>query len=64
MHIKLRVHKTVTVGARLHHSIYNLLIAIVSSLHILLLSNSKKTSVKDMLITKGLVALTDYQKVN
>ena len=54
MHAELRVHKTVTVGANLHRLIYNLLIAIVFSLHILL---------KDKLNTKGLVVLTEYQQV-
>ena len=51
---KLRVHKTVTVGANLHSLTYNLLIAIVFYLHILL---------EDMLNTKSLVALTEYQQV-
>ena len=54
MHSKLRVHKTVVVGASLHHLTYNLLMAIIFSLHILL---------EDMLNTKGLVALTKYQQV-
>ena len=39
---KLRVHKIVTVGANLHRLIYNLVIAIVFSLHILQSVNSKK----------------------
>ena len=54
VHAELWVHKTVTVGANLHCLIYNLLIAIIFSLHILL---------KDMLNTKGLVILTEYQQV-
>ena len=54
VHAELRVHKTMTVGANLHCFIYNLLIAIVCSLHILL---------EDMLNTKGLVVLTEYQQV-
>ena len=54
MHAELRVHKTVTVGANLHHLIYNLLMHIVFSLHILL---------EDMLNTKRLVGLTEYQQV-
>ena len=54
IHTELHVHKTVTVGANLHCLIYNLLIAIVFSLHILL---------KDMLNTKGLAILTEYQQV-
>ena len=54
MHAELRVHKTVTVGANLHRLIYNLLIAIVFSVHILL---------EDKLNTKGLVVLTEYQQV-
>ena len=29
MHVKLHVHKTVTVGANLYHLIYNLLMGIV-----------------------------------
>ena len=36
VHAKLRVHKTVTMDANLHCLIYNLLIAIVFPLHILL----------------------------
>ena len=52
VHTKLHVHKTVTVGVNLHHLIYNLLIAIVFSVHILLSVNSK-----------GLVNLTEYQQV-
>ena len=54
MHAKLCIHETVMVGANLHCLIYNLLIAIVFSLHILL---------KDMLNTKGLAVLTEYQQV-
>ena len=53
----------VTVGANLHHLIYNLLIAIVFSLLILLSIDSKKISVEDRLNTEGLVALTEYQQV-
>ena len=40
MHAKLRLHKTVTVGANLRRLIYNLLIAIIFSRHILLSVNS------------------------
>ena len=47
------MHKTVTVGANLHRLTYNLLIASVLSLHILL---------EDMLNTKGLIALTEFQQ--
>ena len=54
MHAELRVHKTETVGANLHRLIYNELITIVFSVHILL---------DDMLNTKGLVVLTEYQQV-
>ena len=61
VHAKLRVHKTVTVGANLHRLIYNLLIAIVFSLHLLLLVNFQKISVEDVLNTKLLVVLTEYQ---
>ena len=43
-----------TVCANPHRLIYNLLIAIVLSTHILL---------KDVLNTKGLVVLTEYQQV-
>ena len=46
MHAKLRVHKTVMMGANVHRLIYNLLIAIVFSLHLLL---------------SVLVTLTEYQ---
>ena len=46
VHAKLRVHKTVMMGTNLHCLIYNLLIAIVFSLHLLL---------------SVLVALTEYQ---
>ena len=46
MHAKLRLHKTVMMGANLYHLIYNLLIAIIFSLHLLL---------------SVLVALTEYQ---
>ena len=42
VHAELHVHKTVMVGANLHHLIYNLLIAIVFSLLILLSIDSKK----------------------
>ena len=52
-----------TVDANLHCLIYNLLITIVRfSLHILLSVNSK-ISVEDLLNTKGLVALTEYQQM-
>ena len=54
VHAELHVHKTVMVGANLHHLIYNLLIAIVFSLHILL---------DDMLNIKYLVTLTEYHQV-
>ena len=60
MHAKLSVDETVAMGANLHCLIYNLLI--VFSLHILLSVNSK-ISAEDMLNTKGLVALTEYQQV-
>ena len=33
VHVKLRVHKTVTVGANLHRLIYNVLTDIVSAIH-------------------------------
>ena len=33
MHVKLRVHKTVKVGANLHHLIYNVLIDIIFPIH-------------------------------
>ena len=46
MHAKLHVHKTVMMGANVHRLIYNLLIAIVFSLHLLL---------------SVLVTLTEYQ---
>ena len=60
---KLCVHKTVMVGTNLHHLIYNMLIAIVF-LHILLSVNSKKDQSRiNMLNTKGLVALTEYQQL-
>ena len=49
---KLRVHKTVTVGANLRRLIYNLLIVIDFSLHILLPVDSKKMTVEDMINTK------------
>ena len=62
MHAKLRVHETVAVGVNLHRLIYNLVIVIIFPLHILLSVNSK-TSIEDMLNTKGLVALTEYQQV-
>ena len=39
MHAKLHVHKTVTAGVNLQCLIYNLLIVIIFSLHILLLLN-------------------------
>ena len=52
------------VGPNLHCLIYNLLIAIVFSLHILLLVNSKKIPVEDMHNTKGLNALTEYQQMD
>ena len=39
---KLRVHETVMFGTNLHCLMFNLLIAIVFSLHILLSVNSKK----------------------
>ena len=60
MHAKLSVDETVAMGANLHRLIYNLLI--VFSLHILLSVNSK-ISAEDMLNTKGLVALTEYEQV-
>ena len=60
MHAKLSVDETVAMGTNLHRLIYNLLI--VFSLHILLSVNSK-ISAEDMLNTKGLVALTEYQQV-
>ena len=44
VHTKLCVDETVTVGANWHCLIYNLLIAIVFSLHILLSVNSKNIS--------------------
>ena len=47
------MHKTVTVGANLHRLTYNLLIAIVFSLHTLL---------EDMINIKGLVTLTEFQQ--
>ena len=56
MHAKLRVHKTVTVGANLHCLIYNLLIAIVFPYIF------RYQSVEDILNTKSLVALTEYQQ--
>ena len=56
VYAKSCVHIMVTVDTNLHHLIYNLLIAIVFSLHILL-------SVKDVLNTKSLVTLTEYQQV-
>ena len=46
MHAKLHVHKTVMMGANVHRLIYNLLIAIVFSLH---------------LLVSVLVTLTEYQ---
>ena len=61
MHAKLRVHETVAVGANLHRLIYNLLI-VVFSVHILL-SVKSKISVEDILNSKGLIALTEYQQV-
>ena len=61
VYAKLCVHKTVMVGDNLHRLIYNLLIAIVFSLHLLLSVNSKKIPVEDVLNTKGLVVLTQYQ---
>ena len=57
-----RVRETVAVDANLPRLIYNLLIFIVFSLHILLSVNSK-ISVENMLNTKGLVALNEYQQV-
>ena len=60
MHAKLRVHKTVTVGANLHRLIYNLLIAIVFSYTFCYQS----ISAEDMLNKMDLVALTGYQQVN
>ena len=60
-HTKLCVHKTVAVRANLHCLIYDLLIVMGFSLHILPSGISKKISGKDMLNTKGLVALTEYQ---
>ena len=48
------MHAELRVGANLHRLVYNLLIAIVFSLHILL---------ENMLNTKYLVVLTEYQQV-
>ena len=59
MHAKLRVHKTVTVGANLHRLIYNLLIAIVFPYTFC----NQSISVEDMLNKMDLVALTGYQQV-
>ena len=42
VHVKWWVHKTMMVGANLHHLIYNLLIATIFSRHFLLSVNSKK----------------------
>ena len=67
MHVKLLVHKTVTVGANLCCLIYNVLIDIVFPIHLLLLNSKKyqmlKILVEDILNTKGLVTLTQHQQV-
>ena len=52
MHAKLRVHKTVTVGANLHRLIYNLLIAIVFLTYFtsgLKIDQSRKTALKTII---------------
>ena len=58
VHAKLRVHKTVIMGATLHCLIYNLLIAFVFPYIFYY-----QLSVEDMLNTKGLVSLTEYQQM-
>ena len=55
--LQVRVHKVVTVGANLHSFIYNMLID-MSCNHLTL-----KISDEDMLNTRGLVPLTEHQKV-
>ena len=55
MHEKLRVRKTVTMGANLHCLIYSLLIVIVFP---------TLFAIGDVLNTKGLVVLTEYQQVS
>ena len=58
MHAKLRVHKTVMVGANLHCLISNFLIAFVFPYIF-----CYQLPVEDMLNTKGLVVLTEYQQM-
>ena len=67
VHAKLHVHKTVMVDANLHHLQFaNCHRFIVSSFvtHIFCFQLTLKISVEDMLNTKGLVTLTEYQQVN
>ena len=59
---KLGVHKTVTMGVNLHQLIYNLLIGMVFSLHILLAVDSKMYQLRICSTQKGLFTLLNISK--
>ena len=60
MHVKLREHKTVTVGANLYRLLYNLLIGIVFP-YIFCYQLTLKNFSRGFAQQKSLVALTEHQ---